>query len=91
MHPIGIAAALVVGLVLSALAQDVSGSTVSLFPIIENVDSASFLPMASCGNFKLEEATIDEMQTAMEAGTLTAVQLATCYLIRMYQTDDYIK
>lgn len=49
--------------------------------------------MAPCGNFsfKLEEATIDDMQTAMAKGTLTSVQLVQCYIFRNYLIDDYIK
>jgi len=47
--------------------------------------------MARCGSFKLEEATIDDMQKAMAKGTLTSVQLVQCYMLRNYQTDDYIK
>ncbi|KAK4159719.1 amidase signature domain-containing protein [Cladorrhinum sp. PSN259] len=47
-------------------------------------------PMPLCGTFKLEEATIDEMQQAMEDGTLTSVQLVKCYLERTFQTNEYI-
>jgi len=63
----------------------------SLFPLQENVDSTKLFPMARCGSFKLEEATIDDMQKAMAKGTLTSVQLVQCYMLRNYQTDDYIK
>lgn len=63
----------------------------SLFPLQENVDSTKLFPMAPCGSFKLEEATIDDMQKAMAKGTLTSVQLTECYMTRNYQTDDYIK
>ncbi|CAJ2507840.1 Uu.00g090260.m01.CDS01 [Anthostomella pinea] len=66
------------------------GLTPSLFPLQQNADSTNLFPMAPCGNFKLEEATIAEMQAAMENGTLTSVQLVTCYLLRTYQTDEYI-
>ncbi|KAK7458505.1 amidase [Colletotrichum acutatum] len=46
--------------------------------------------MPLCGNFKLEEATIDEMQAALAAGTLTSQQLVGCYIQRTYQTQEYI-
>ncbi|KAK8070423.1 amidase [Apiospora hydei] len=45
--------------------------------------------MPQCGGFQLEEATIDQMQAAMENGTLTSVQLVTCYMMRTYQTQEY--
>ena len=47
--------------------------------------------MPSCYGFTLEEATIDQMQDAMSSGKLTSVQLVTCYMKRIYQTDQYIK
>ena len=71
------------------LALNLTGE--DLFPKIDNAETTSLFPMPPCGSFKLEEATIDEMQAAMAAGTLTSVQLAQCYMARVYQTDDYIK
>ncbi|KAI5923337.1 amidase [Camillea tinctor] len=64
----------------------------SLFPNIHDADTVNFFPMAPCGdhNFRLEEATIDDMQAAMANGTLTSVELVTCYMIRTYQTNEYI-
>ncbi|KAM0344868.1 hypothetical protein ACHAPU_007000 [Fusarium lateritium] len=62
----------------------------NLLPVEKNVGSSNLFPMADCNGFKLEEATFTEMQDAMEAGKLTAVQLLTCYLIRHYQTAEYI-
>ncbi|KAI1504359.1 amidase [Biscogniauxia marginata] len=64
----------------------------SLFPKLEDADSANLFPMAPCGDhdFVLEEATIDDMQAAMRNGALTSVQLVTCYLIRTFQTNEYI-
>ena len=44
-----------------------------------------------CGNFALEEASIDDMQDAMANGTLSAQQLLTCYTQRVYQTQGYVK
>lgn len=69
-----------------------SSSTIpSVFPLLENADSADLFPMSPCGTFPLEEATIDQMQAAMEAGTLTSQQLVGCYLKRTYQTQEYIQ
>lgn len=63
----------------------------SVFPLLENVDSADLFPMPLCGSFDLHEATIDQMQAAMEAGTLTSQQLVACYMQRTYQTQEYIQ
>jgi len=63
------------------------------FPILENgtlADSGQF-PMPMCRGFTLEEATIDQMQDALNHGNLTSAQLAMCYLKRVYQTDSYIR
>ncbi|KAK1516624.1 amidase [Colletotrichum paranaense] len=68
-----------------------SSTTVpSVFPLLEDVGSADLFPMPLCGTFKLEEATIDEMQAALTAGTLTSQQLIGCYIQRTYQTQEYI-
>ncbi|KAK1486459.1 amidase [Colletotrichum tamarilloi] len=68
-----------------------SSTTVpSVFPLLEDVGSAYLFPMPLCGTFKLEEATIDEMQVALTAGTLTSQQLVGCYIQRTYQTQEYI-
>jgi amidase len=63
------------------------------FPVLQNgslEDSGQF-PMPLCHGFKLEEATIDQLQQALSNGTLTSVKLAKCYLKRIYQTDGYIR
>jgi amidase len=63
------------------------------FPVLQNgslADSGQF-PMPLCHGFKLEEATIDQLQQALSNGTLTSVKLAMCYLKRIYQTDGYIR
>jgi amidase len=65
--------------------------TPSLFPSQQNADTSHFFPMQKCGSFQLEEATIDQMQAALQDGTLTSVQLVMCYMMRNYQTDDYTK
>lgn len=63
------------------------------FPILQNgslADSGQF-PMPLCDGFKLEEASIDQLQSALSNGTLTSVQIVMCYLERIYQTDEYIR
>ncbi|KAK6088059.1 amidase [Seiridium cupressi] len=65
------------------------GLTPSLFPLEANAGTTNFFPMGKCGDFELEEATIDQMQAAMAAGNLTSVQLVVCYMLRDFQTDDY--
>ena len=57
---------------------------------ISDVDAERF-PMPACDGIILEEATIDQLQEAMSTGRLTAVQIALCYLQRIYQTDSYIE
>lgn len=64
--------------------------TPTLFPLEQYADSAALFPMPPCGTFSLEEAGIDQMQTAMANGSLTSQQLVTCYMIRTYQTNSYI-
>lgn len=54
-------------------------------------DSADWFPMPDCNGVVLEEATIDELQSAMEQGQLTSIAIVMCYLQRIYQTDEYIK
>ncbi|KAF6824070.1 amidase family protein [Colletotrichum plurivorum] len=62
----------------------------SMFPLLEDAGTENLFPMPRCGGFELHEATIDEMQAAMEAGVLTSVQLVACYLRRTYQTQEYL-
>lgn len=62
------------------------------FPKLENKgNNATLFPIPPCGNFTLEESTIDQMQQAMQRGQLSAVQLLSCYTERAYQTKDYLK
>lgn len=49
------------------------------------------LVMTDCNGFELEEATIAQLQEAMETGRLTSVQLVQCYLKRTFQTKPYLK
>ena len=63
------------------------------FPVLQNgslVDDGLF-PMPLCHGFKLEEASIDQLQQALSNGTLTSVKLALCFLKRIYQIDGYIR
>lgn len=63
------------------------------FPVLEagaGSDSGQF-PMPLCHGFKLEEATIDQLQEAMENGKLSSKKLVGCYLERIYQTDFYVR
>ncbi|KAL9115075.1 MAG: hypothetical protein Q9227_000869 [Pyrenula ochraceoflavens] len=57
-----------------------------------NVNAApeSLFPMASCRNFTLAEATIDQLQSAMSQGQLTAVDIVDCYIERVEQTNGYL-
>lgn len=61
----------------------------SLLPLEQYADTPELFSMAPCGSFKLEEATIDQMQAAMANGTLTSQQLASCYMLRTYQISSY--
>ena len=63
----------------------------SVFPLEQKAGTAELFPMPLCNGFKLEEATVDQMQAAMERGQITSQQLVICYLQRMYQTESYIK
>ncbi len=67
------------------------GYTPNLIPLRENAGTENLFPMEDCSGFKLHEATLDEMRDAMRHGSLTSVQLVTCYLVRTYQTQEYIK
>ncbi|KAF5622172.1 uncharacterized protein FTJAE_11033 [Fusarium tjaetaba] len=62
----------------------------NMIPLEKNAGSSDLFPMPDCNGFKLEEATFTEMQDAMKAGKLTSVQLVTCYLMRTYQTKEYL-
>ncbi|TVY88851.1 putative amidase, partial [Lachnellula willkommii] len=64
-----------------------------VFPVLQNGPSLNngLFPMQLCHGFKLEEASIDQLQRAMSNGTLTSVQIVLCYMRRVYQTDGYIR
>jgi amidase len=61
------------------------------FPVLENAIEGGKFPMPKCNGVKLEEATIDQLQVAMNDGRLTSSQLVLCYLQRIWQTDEYIE
>lgn len=65
--------------------------TPDLIPSQDKAGSEGLFPMTDCHGFALEEATIDEMQEAMGNGSLTSVQLLHCYMMRTFQTQQYIK
>ncbi|KAI9688459.1 MAG: hypothetical protein M1822_001408 [Bathelium mastoideum] len=46
--------------------------------------------MRDCNGHTVEEATIDQLQDYMSHGTLTSVQLVTCYLQRVLQINGYV-
>ncbi|GME66156.1 amidase signature domain-containing protein [Neofusicoccum parvum] len=54
-------------------------------------DNADVFPMPLCSGFELEEATIDELQDALNSGALTSVEIVLCYLQRIQQTDAYLR
>ena len=60
------------------------------FPNMEAAPMALF-PMPSCHGVTLEEATIDQLQDAMNNGMLTSVDILNCYLARVSQTNSYCK
>lgn len=57
------------------------------FPEENRID---LFPMPKCNGVTIEDATIDQIQDAMNAGLLTASQLVLCYMQRVYQTDKYL-
>ncbi|KAL5614886.1 hypothetical protein BROUX41_004965 [Berkeleyomyces rouxiae] len=85
-------AALMLQLSANALAYESGWSTneFDMLPLEKNANTPDLFAMPPCGDFLLEEATIDQMQEAMSNGTLTSLQLSLCYLIRAQQTQNYI-
>lgn len=64
------------------------------FPVLdfdENGEEYSPFPMRKCNGIVLEETTIDQLQRYMDSRILSSVKLATCYLERIQQTDDFIR
>ncbi|KIW46380.1 uncharacterized protein PV06_02054 [Exophiala oligosperma] len=65
-------------------------STADVFPLLQDANTTELFPMPQCGAFQLQEATIDQMQSAMSNGSVTSTQLVLCYLERAYQTQNYL-
>jgi hypothetical protein len=61
------------------------------FPDENEAEMPALFPMPPCHGVTLEEATIDQLQDYMGQGILSSVQIALCYLERIWQTNDYIK
>ncbi|KAL1900373.1 hypothetical protein Cpir12675_000955 [Ceratocystis pirilliformis] len=61
-----------------------------IFPLEKNINVPELFTMLPCGEFLLEEATIDQMQEGLSSGMLTSVQLSYCYTMRIHQTQNYI-
>ncbi len=61
------------------------------FPLLPDANTTDLFPMPPCGTFQLHEATIQDMQLAMDNGSLTSKQLVLCYLRRAYQTQRYLR
>lgn len=59
------------------------------FPNEEN--RIDLFPMPKCNGSTLEEATIDQLQHAMNTGLLTTSQIVLCYMQRIHQTDMYLE
>ncbi|KAL1959067.1 hypothetical protein VTO42DRAFT_3308 [Malbranchea cinnamomea] len=51
---------------------------------------ADLFPMPLCDGFKLEEASIDEIQAQMSKGKLTSEKLVQCCHRRIHQTNWYL-
>lgn len=54
-------------------------------------NGTDLFPMPKCNGIRLEEATIDQLQDAMNTGLLTTSQVVICYMQRIYQTDMYLE
>lgn len=54
-------------------------------------NGSDLFPMRLCNGFKLEEASIDDIQAELGSGKLSAVQLLKCYYDRIYQLQPYLK
>ncbi|KAI9706270.1 MAG: hypothetical protein M1820_004845 [Bogoriella megaspora] len=64
--------------------------TPNYFPAADRVGTSNLFPMPLCNGHTIEEATIDQLQDYMSHGTLTALQLASCYLRRVLQVNEYV-
>lgn len=60
------------------------------FPI-PGKNASDLFPMHLCHGFRLEEASIDDIQGLLTSRALSSVDLVSCYLDRIYQTSSYLK
>ncbi|CAI6336684.1 unnamed protein product [Periconia digitata] len=74
----------------SSIASPLQDPYPYFFPPIEYADTPGLFPMPQCRGVELEEATVDQLQSAMNNGQLTSAQLLKCYLKRVQQVDGYI-
>ncbi|KAJ5757730.1 uncharacterized protein N7511_006424 [Penicillium nucicola] len=82
------------------LKQDESTDTLVASQILHNpyaydfprlgAPGAKLFPMRRCNGFKLEEATVDQIQAQLTNGTFTSVELLGCYMDRIHQTQPYL-
>ncbi|KAM0721230.1 hypothetical protein Q7P37_003518 [Cladosporium fusiforme] len=55
-----------------------------------NSTNAKWHSMPPCNGVIVEDATIDELQHYLTSGNLSSVQLVTCFMQRIFQTNPYI-
>lgn len=61
------------------------------FSLSDRDNGSALFPMRPCRGHQLEEASIDELQALMASGSLSSVDLVSCYLDTVYQTSSYLK
>lgn len=61
------------------------------FEFSNKQNGTDLFPMPECNGIRLEEATIDQLQEAMNTELLTTSQIVLCYVQRIYQTDMYLE
>jgi hypothetical protein len=54
----------------------------TVFPLQQFAGTIEQFSMLLCNGFKLEEATIDQMQQVLNRSQLTSQQLVTCYQVQ---------
>ena len=57
----------------------------------QNAPPAHLFAMPPCHGVKIEDASIDALHSLLAAGTLSSVDLVTCYIERARQTGQYLK
>ena len=53
-------------------------------------DGAQLFPVEKCFGINFEEISIDKLQELQQDGKLNSQKIATCYLKRIYQVEDYV-